>query len=245
MTTLVIPHTTTSDSMKLESAAKALGYPVRRLYNHILHQVVGVRDPIVYGPVWYCRAVEVELASSGFRLIEPSDTWLAELPQQYLLREVQAIRAKEVESLSKVPRFYKPANDKVFHRSVYSDPRYVPLRGVDPESIVLVAEPVTFLYEARLWVQRGCAIATGSFYIEPYYDGDPDADEHTYSEAVEFTSRFLRDCPTNLTMTLDVGYIEGRGWAVIEANQAWASGVYDGTDPVKVLETIEMSQGRP
>jgi hypothetical protein len=37
---------------------------------------------------------------------------------------------------------------------------------------------------------------------------------------------------------IDLGYIEDRGWAVIEANESWFSGVY-GCDPFAVLETID------
>ena len=36
---------------------------------------------------------------------------------------------------------------------------------------------------------------------------------------------------------IDVGRIEGRGWAVIEANPAYGSGIY-GCDPQKVLEVV-------
>jgi hypothetical protein len=36
---------------------------------------------------------------------------------------------------------------------------------------------------------------------------------------------------------LDVGIITNRGWAVIEQNAAWGSGIY-GCDPVQVLEVI-------
>jgi len=34
-----------------------------------------------------------------------------------------------------------------------------------------------------------------------------------------------------------VGHIKDRGWAVVEANAAWGSGLY-GCDPVKVLEVL-------
>ena len=38
-------------------------------------------------------------------------------------------------------------------------------------------------------------------------------------------------------IVLDVGRIDGRGWAVVEANGAWGSGIY-GCDPDEVLEVV-------
>ena len=36
---------------------------------------------------------------------------------------------------------------------------------------------------------------------------------------------------------VDVGLIDGRGWAVLEANPAWASGIY-GCDPDSILKVV-------
>lgn len=38
-------------------------------------------------------------------------------------------------------------------------------------------------------------------------------------------------------VVLDIGTISGRGWAVVEANAAWGSGIY-GCDPMEVLGVI-------
>jgi len=37
---------------------------------------------------------------------------------------------------------------------------------------------------------------------------------------------------------LDVGYIKDQGWAVVEANAAWGSGIY-GCDPSMVLKVLK------
>ena len=39
---------------------------------------------------------------------------------------------------------------------------------------------------------------------------------------------------------IDVGTIAGRGWAVVEQNAAWGSGLY-GCDPEQVLEVLRFS----
>jgi hypothetical protein len=44
-------------------------------------------------------------------------------------------------------------------------------------------------------------------------------------------------------IALDVGRIAGRGWAVVELNEAWASGRY-GCDPTLVLPVLQRAVGR-
>ncbi len=39
-------------------------------------------------------------------------------------------------------------------------------------------------------------------------------------------------------IVIDAGKIRDRGWAVIEANAAWAAGIY-GCDPLQVLPVLE------
>jgi hypothetical protein len=39
---------------------------------------------------------------------------------------------------------------------------------------------------------------------------------------------------------IDIGKIVGRGWAVVEANPAWGSGIY-GNDPDEVLNVLAKS----
>ena len=39
---------------------------------------------------------------------------------------------------------------------------------------------------------------------------------------------------------VDVGLVEGRGWAVVEFNPAWCSGLL-GTDPTAVLSVLKRS----
>jgi ATP-grasp domain-containing protein len=42
------------------------------------------------------------------------------------------------------------------------------------------------------------------------------------------------------TVVVDVGFIDGRGWAVIEFNAAWGAGV-NGCDPDKFLSAIAVA----
>lgn len=62
--------------------------------------------------------------------------------------------------------------------------------------------------------------------------------------AAAFAARLLSDPAVEApeAVVVDVGEIEGRGWAAVEANQAWASGIY-GCEPEGVLRVMERATG--
>jgi hypothetical protein len=55
--------------------------------------------------------------------------------------------------------------------------------------------------------------------------------------ASEFANSVLSSVPCPRAFVLDVGIIKGKGWAVVEPNECWGSGVY-GCTPTKVLEVL-------
>jgi hypothetical protein len=65
------------------------------------------------------------------------------------------------------------------------------------------------------------------------------ATEAELAEAEAFINAVLSDERVELprATVIDVGVIAGRGWAVVEQNAAWGSGLY-GCDPFHVLEVL-------
>jgi hypothetical protein len=55
--------------------------------------------------------------------------------------------------------------------------------------------------------------------------------------ASEFAASVLSSVPCPKAFVLDVGIIKGKGWAVVEPNECWGSGVY-GCTPTKVLDVL-------
>jgi hypothetical protein len=78
---------------------------------------------------------------------------------------------------------------------------------------------------------------TGDLAQSP--QGDWPASQLEAAAALDFTTGFISDNPIYLppSVVVDVGLIPDRGWAVVEANASWASGIY-GCDPAKVLQTL-------
>ena len=85
-------------------------------------------------------------------------------------------------------------------------------------------------------------IRTISVYLrggELQCERDFAASESELAEVESFVGKILADDRIPLTRTAvpDVGVIAERGWAVVEQNAAWGSGIY-GCDPVQVLEVL-------
>lgn len=63
------------------------------------------------------------------------------------------------------------------------------------------------------------------------------ATEEAAGGGLGFAAEGLSVVAVPLGVVLNVGIIEGRGWAIVEANAAWGSGIY-GCDPSAVLPAL-------
>ena len=138
----------------------------------------------------------------------------------------------------------KPADDKSFPAGVVATAEGLPRLGLLPEETpVLVAEPVAWEAEVRCFVLER-EVATFAPYLR---DGELARDaEGRWSppspadaEALAYARAVLAHpaVPLPPAVVVDVGRVGGRGWAVIEANAAWGSGLY-GCDPERVLQVV-------
>ncbi len=140
------------------------------------------------------------------------------------------------------PAFIKPPNDKSFPAGIYSG-RMLP-QGYDDESPVLVADVVTWEKEFRCFVLDR-KVRTLSVYLRAgqlQREFDFQQSEPEVAEAWSFADAVLADTRVDFprATVLDVGVIAGRGWAVVEQNSAWGSGIY-GCNPELVLEVLRFA----
>lgn len=111
----------------------------------------------------------------------------------------------------------------------------------DDDMPVLVQEIVNWEKEFRCFILDR-KLRTFSIYLR---GGELQRDQdftHSESEELEtrrFVESLLADARIDLPQAavLDVGVITERGWAVIEQNAAWGSGIY-GCHPEQVLEVL-------
>lgn len=254
MPSLVLTPRLSSDSVHLERAARQLGWPVHRARRYqVPHDI---EDPIVYGDIAFCDVMAEML---GLGLLEPTNSWLAELPSRYLLRQVRAMTHENLRSV-RGRHFFKPANDKVFEAGIYECGAHVPWRYIDPETPVLVSDVVDFESEMRCYVLDRQVLTAGIYAGKTAdsisNDGVSGAREALIYEAgCEWMKGLLSDPEVDIpsAVVIDIGLIEGLGWAAVEANQGYASGVYcggyatatasPGADPIQVLQVIARAGG--
>jgi hypothetical protein len=243
-TTLILPPRYTPDTIAVGRAAGRAGWEVERLASWRVPAWLRERDVAMYGEPLFAAMIAEQLEMV---LLEPTWDWLPRLPQRYRLREVIATTLGEAKGWKR-RAFMKPADDKCFRAGVYASGTELRRALVDetilPNSTpVLIAEPVKWEVEFRCFVLDG-RVATMSPYLRDGAmaldeEGGWWADEADESAAVDVAADLLANVEVAVppAVVIDVGRIAERGWAVIEANPAWGSGIY-GCDPDQVLRVV-------
>ncbi|ULU23641.1 ATP-grasp domain-containing protein [Dyella terrae] len=236
MTTLILTPRYTDDTQALWRAASQLGWTVERLGGWRVPDHFRSRDDIaLYVEALFAQTIAEQL---GLELLSPPEDWLVRLPYAYKHRNIRLTTLSEARGLE-TAAFVKPPNDKSFPASVYE-------RGslpteYDDHMSVLVSDVVAWESEFRCFVLDR-SLVTYSIYAR---NGELQRDTQFQSEMAEdreledFVAGLLADPLVDLpeATVIDVGYIQGKGWACVEQNAAWGAGIY-GCDPAKVLEVV-------
>lgn len=253
MPTLILPPRFSDDSIRVWRAATASGWDSLRLsgwrFERAECERVRERELAVYGEPLFVAAVAEQL---GRVLLEPTFDWLPNLPERYRQRAVRAARFADLTaehgpdgSAFSWPLFAKPADDKRFAARVYNGQDELDaLSYVEPDTPVLISEPVHFSVEFRAFVLKR-SIAAMSPYAR---DGDlcTTASLSERTAARRCLERLLGDASVGLppAVVIDVGAVHGRDWAVIEANPCFGAGLYE-CDATAVLQVLARAVRRP
>ncbi|WP_099908636.1 ATP-grasp domain-containing protein [Streptomyces sp. TLI_171] len=227
--------------LAVEAAAR--GIPVRAA------EEAGLTGPAHWygGPVAGARLA----GRLGFALLEPTDDWLAELPEQFTGRQIRAATVADARAIDR-PTFVKPPRDKSFPADIHTDGSRLS-SALDPATPVLLSDVVTFAAEYRLFLLDG-RIAAATRYavfgrLDPRPLGTDRGDRATAAEITEFTDHLVATAGHTLpsAVVVDVGqlldpYRPGHRWAVVEANMAWFSHAY-AADPARVLDVVLRAAG--
>lgn len=238
--TLILSPRFTPDSIALWRAATELGWQVERLSSWRAPIQLRDKQLALYGEPLFAAVVADTL---GLAILEPAFSWLADIPDEYRLREVKYTDLNNArEQLQQA--FIKPADDKCFPAKVYDSGKDLPTSEVLASSTpVLISEPVSWEVEFRCFIldRQVRTLSVYSRYGE-IAQGEADdwpASKSEIDQAFEFVGKVLADSQINIppSVVIDVGIIANRGWAVVEANASWASGIY-GCEPAKVLDVL-------
>jgi hypothetical protein len=184
----------------------------------------------VYGADSFCLVLQQKL---DLALCSPDDELLLRVPSDLLKRDVARHALSEMSVIS-FPTFVKPIVPKQFRSAVYQSSAELAAecRGLPPDTAVFVSEPVSFTAEARTFVFDGHVLDAS------VYEGKAEA-----VGAETCVTALTRAMLLPRAVVVDVGLIDGRGWAVIEFNAAWGAGL-NGCDPDKVLPAIVAASGQ-
>jgi hypothetical protein len=238
MPTLVLSPRFTPDTIALAKAAEAAGWMVERLHEWCVPERLKVEDVAIYGGELFAAFVAQELERP---LLTPPDDWLPNLPTAYRKREVELTSLQKARSL-RHPTFVKPVNEKTFPAGVFADGTHLPTEEtVSGATMVLISEPVVWEVEFRCLVLDRAVVTLSPYlrYCELAQSEDGRWQDARTEQARDFAQQMIADNTVNLpsAVVVDVGIITERGWAVVEANAAWCSGMY-GCDPAEVLRVV-------
>lgn len=236
MPTLILTPRFTDDAQSLWRAAVKLGWTVHRLPNwRVPEHIRDCEEPVLYlegllGPT---------LAEQfGLQLTEVPENWLVALPHEFKLRNVRLTTLGEARKLES-SAFVKPPNDKSFPARPYLG-RDLPLE-YDDSSSVLVSDIVAWESEFRCFVLDR-ELKTFSVYLRNGELQKANDYAHTSTEqetVCHYMDELLarKDITIPKASVIDIGKIDGIGWAVVEMNAAWGSGIY-GCEPSAVLDVL-------
>lgn len=239
---LILSPRYSSDSRILRMAALQFGWQVERLGGWDVPERLYTRKLIFSGEYSYIKVIANKLS---WALLDAPADWLLSLPPHYSKRELGHMALAEARTLARA-RFIKPAVEKVFEAKVYPSGADLPQRHQDLSETtpVLVSEPVCWDIEFRFFIRERQVMTVSSYWRDDrptlLKDGSWEAKPEEIEEAQSFMEELLADPAVKIppAIVIDAGKIRDRGWAVIEANAAWAAGIY-GCDPLKVLPVLE------
>ena len=242
MPSLIVSSSYTTDSQLLRQTARTLGWETLRLDGCCIPDWFDPPDDQI---ALFCTAPDAFNIADQLsrRLLGCNSDWTVRLPPEFLNRELRQMSLTDALKLSGVS-FVKHAVSKAFPAAIYDSATLANATSrIPPTALVHVGEPVNWSVEYRCFVIDR-QIATISPYkrhgdiIKDHSNllGAPQSEFVAAKRCAELVlSSTAVACPS--AFVLDVGEIDGRGWAVVEFNECWASGIY-ACDPVRVLDTL-------
>ena len=174
-------------------------------------------------------------------LLGCSGNWLTELPEKFSKRRIDLLELRNAAGI-KADCFIKPALGKPFDAAVRTGQQLVSQTSHLPSGLLVHAsEVVEWEKEYRCFTKDNKVMT-----LSPYrrgavtffsYRSPLRGPRRELEEASAFADSVLNSVPCPRAFVLDVGFIKGRGWAVVEPNECWGAGLY-GCAPSEVLEVL-------
>lgn len=243
----------TDDAQLLWKAAIKMNWDVQRLSYAILDHLSPseISERVLYGETVFTSLAAEKL---NVKLISPPSRFLYQLDHSLTKRKILHFvydtssgfgksyhnNPHDIDEYETVfwynlkgPLFVKPVEKGLFPARVYDNP-VAEIKNLPNKTEVIVSEPVIWDIEFRAFIM-GQKVKT----ISPYSRKGELVDQASaleWEEGEKFANLVASTC--NFAGVVDIGYLQSGGWAVVEANGAWGSGLY-GCDPIEALKVIK------
>ena len=228
----------TEDSNNLKKASLSSPYELNR-FNAKWNVPKEFREDViaVYGEDIYA---EIVAEQCHLTLLKPTDDWLAHIDEDFTKRKISYGQLKNFTNQENI--FIKCSDFKSFKAGVFQ--KVTDIKGfdsLDQEITVFTSEVVEWDLEVRCFVFNKEIKTHSSYWRNNAFDTNPLSGTEQ-KEMFSFFDAFIQKYASTLpeAIVLDFGIIKGKGWALIEANPAWCSGLY-ACDAEKALEVIVKS----
>jgi hypothetical protein len=233
--TLLIPAREDVERDSVALAWQGRGWGVCRLERFWQPPALEPSDVRLYGDMTFCLYLSEKL---GLDLVSPPDDLLLNVHARWLGRGTEVTTLAALSSRN-FPIFAKPLLPKLFRSAVYASVEDIhkEMEGLSQDTGILVSDVVRFSAEARNLVLKGRVLSTS------VYEGSMDV-----GVVRNFSQDFVSNHDCGVTYILDVGWVDGYGMAVIEANAIWGGGL-NGCDASAMVDCLQAatkpSQVRP
>lgn len=240
MPTLILSPTYNEESKILREAAGEMGWATFRF------AVDGLPRSFRKSGESFALYCTVPRAFSVARSLDSvllgcSADWLPDLPVEFTGRSIRKLALRDVLDIEGSV-FIKPALGKSFDASVTTRNQLLPeVAHLPGELEIHVSEIVEWEEEYRCFVLDGAVRTIGAYRLGVRnfsgYDRPLVGDQSRIDGVLEFANGMLALVDAPRAFVLDVGWISGHGWAVVEPNECWGAGIY-GCSPELVLEVL-------
>ncbi len=242
-----------SEIMALHFAAREMGwevYPAPVTWRMEEDFINSKPTGVPYGSQLFAEIISDQL---GWELSGNTFDWLTKIPIEFTKRNIIFTNTKDAKFYPE-RKFIKPADAKMFPAKVYESGTFDYTSNVDPKYSELVSDDcptiisdvVEFTSEFRCFVKDQKVQTWSCYTLDGVINHEGNWRNPEVFEGFEppdtFVNKMLETVHSEPAV-IDVGIIPGLGWAIIESNQAWASGIY-GCDPVAALNVMAESVKR-
>ena len=243
MNLLVLPFKNTIEDQGLWREAIRRGWKTLRLSDKYINEPFPEHDMVrYYGNILHKVHVEKRLPITFTPI---SDGFLSDLDISWTDRKIERALVGDIKWPLKEDAFIKCVDIKWLEAKVYKAGEQAPTqwKSMLPTDKIYVQEVKQFINEVRCFVLDR-EVVTASYYRKnkEFCPENVDLENIAYIRSLSYglTSPYMS---TSLPrgVVLDFGQDDRGLWSLVEANEAWASGLYD-CDPSKVFDVVVASQ---